>query len=238
MNRLVFSRHDGVFDGMAVRSRGGTLHVSGKRWQIRFWTSGAAVGGPVLRTKFEFEPLTLGRSRVAIESCDGRYRAALTVFARAATVEHRLAAARTEATEANTERRLINEGQWWLDHRVFAELGPAEAISLVGTRYVGGWTGPIRFEGGTHPGILDLDANGITLRRVRHHLQIPWKDIRKIDVSGNAGSGPPTTLCVRVRDDNVRFESQEASADEVRRGLAPVIRRIDHAATVNPGTTG
>lgn len=230
-------RHDGVFEGVAVRTRGGTFRTRAGRWQLRFWSSGAAIGGPVLQAEFDSQPLRFRRSGVRIESHDGRYQASVTLLGRPDSVERRIARARSEAIGSNEARRRVREGEWWMDKRVFAELGPAEAVSLVGTQYVDGWDGPVRADARRRTGILDLDPEGISLRRFRRQLHIPWSHVRSIDVEddGGRGSSAKMTLHVGVPSGDVRFQSQLESAADVRRRLGPLTRRLHHAAA---GTTG
>lgn len=237
MTRMLVLRHDGVFEGVGVRTRGGTFRTRAGRWQLRFWSSGAVIGGPVLRAEFDPQPLRFRRSRVRIESYDGRYQASVTLLGRPESVERRIATARSKAIGSNEARRRVRDGEWWMDKRVFAELGPAEAVSLVGTQYVGGWDGPVRGDVRRRPGILDLDPEGISLRRVRRQLHIPWSDVRSIDVGNDDGGGSSATMTlhVGVHSGDVRFQSRLESAVDVRRRIAPLIRRLHHGPS---GTTG
>lgn len=228
MTRRITFRHDGTFEGMAVRTFGGDLRLHDGQWALRFWSSGATIGGSVLRADFAVEPLRSGRSRLEIESFDGRYSATVVVAARPDALDRQLARARSEATKANAERMRIRAGDWWLDRRVFAELGPGESTSIVDARYVGGWTGDAPIVGRQKLAILDLDSDGITLRGLRRQLQISWPSVQSLAVS----SGEQTSTVVRVLTltGEVRFESRRERETDVRERLAPLIRRLHHTA--------
>lgn len=222
MSRSVFVHYEGVFEEVAHRERLGTLGFDGGRWALRCWGSGVVIGGGVQSAHFELSARSRRSTTVQIHSLDGRYDAELTVLTGRGRLLRQIRSSEASAEEASARRELLRHGDWWLDPRPFAELGPGAAVSVGDTRYLGGWQGPVRFEGRSGGRILDLDRNGITLRGMRRHLLIPWDSVNGITIEGS-----PVALRVMTGTGDVRFESRQASVDDLRQRLAPLTRRIE-----------
>jgi hypothetical protein len=230
MTRSLFVRYEGVFEGMRHGARLGSVVVRDDRWQIRCWGSGVVIGGSVRRAEIAVRQRSFQRAEIEIESHDGRFHGTVTALARPERLMRSFTTARGVASKQDERRALVSGGQWWLDPVAFLELGPASSASVTDTRYLGGWSGDVRFEDHPRGRILDLDASGITLRGFRRHLHIPWNEVRGIAVDGHDGTAPPTTIRIQTGEGEVRFESRQSPPEELRKRLAPLTRRIERTS--------
>jgi len=235
VSRFIFTSYEGVFEGMAHRVRIGSLVVRRDQWHLHCWGTGVVIGGSVLRADFDLSTRGRRRTRVEVRSHDGRYQGDLTVRAGRRRVDRRLEAARGAAEEVEGRRELVRHGDWWLDPRAFAQLGPAAAVTVPDARYLGGWEGRVRFERRPGGRMLDLDPKGITLRGLRRHLQIPWDTVRGLAVEGDRGALNRAMLRVATDAGEVRFETHQSTADALSARLAPLTRQIARSATSGDG---
>lgn len=233
---FLFTSYEGDFEGMAHhRVRLGSFAVAGDRWHLRCWSPGVTFGGSVLRAGFDLSTGRPGSTRMEVHSLDGRYRGTVVLLARRQRVERRLAEARAAAGRTQERQARVRQGEWWLDPRAFSDLGPAEAVSVPESRYLGGWDGAVRFEGRRGARILDFDRAGVTLRGMRRHLLIPWDRVRAVTVEGEGG---PATVRVTTDQGEVGFGADWSSAEDLRVRLEPLTRRIGRAAAGGHGSAG
>ncbi len=151
-----------------------------------------------------------------------------------------------ELARARARRLEIEAGSWWLDEAWFDRFGRAATASIVGVRYLGGWTTD---EGSGHrcTKVLDLSAAGVTLRGFRRHFTIPWPKVAGLDVAEAQVPGRRTRFALRWaegvdeqdavssravsgRQGTARFETSELDPEVLRTRLAPLNERISQAA--------
>jgi hypothetical protein len=169
----------------------GEFQLTDTHWRLLLTDRRDGLQCGLLQSSISVEGIDRRRSLVRLEVAGSGGSAGILLVAGRPEVlkgdlgHHMAALDRAERSLAAAE-----QGEWWMDSRVFEQLGTTRRVSIAAVRFdERGWhEQPRRRRWLTS--VLDFGPEGIVLRGWRTRLKIPWADVASIEVTAATPVAP------------------------------------------------